>query len=229
MITLDDIQKLKNTITEESTNNFWVKLYDFDFTKCCTYQSDTAFFDITNNSQDKDKYGENINHNDFTIYLPKLNPELPKECLVITNGVNGRIKFFNDLCYDTNSDGYIKTSWTANKFDLNVATDNNRKYQSSSFFGLVSSDKKTCVAIGLYSELFSSKPQKSQYEWCIPGISYYMHLNDMSQKYLGHNIREWEILEKDGINFGGSYEYKGDGLGKYITDIMNHETMKNEL
>jgi hypothetical protein len=217
MITHDYVDQLKNTIAESNMSNFWGKLYDFDLTKCCTYLTDIAYFDIIINS--KDKYGENINHNDFTIYLPKSNQESPEECLVITNGVNGRINFFNDLCCDINNDGYIKKNWTSNKFNLNV----NGKYQPSSFFGLVSCDKKTCVAIGKYSELFSSKPQKSQYEWCIPGISYYMHLNDMSQKYLGYNIREWDIIEKEGIKFLNCYEYKGDELRKYIIDIMNHE------
>jgi hypothetical protein len=220
MITYDNVHKLKNTIAEKNVHNFWEKLYDFDFTKCCTYQSDTAFFDITVNLPDKDKYGEDINHNDFTVYLTKLSPESPEECLVITNGVNGRMKFFNDLCQDTKSDGYMKTNWTAEKFNLNV----NNKYQPSSFFGLASFDKKTCVAIGLYSELFSSKPQKSQYEWCIPGISYYMHLNDLSEKYLGESVSEWKMIEKEGIKFGNNYEYKGDELRKYILDIMNYNS-----
>lgn len=217
MITHNDIQKLKNTIIESNTSNFWEKLYNFDFSKCCTYQTDTAYFDITVNS--KDKYGDDVNHNDFTIYLPKLNPESPQECLVITNGIDGRIKFFNNLCYDINSDGYMKVNWTTNKFNLNV----DGKYQPSSFFGLTSLDKKTCVAIGLYSELFSSKPQKSQYEWCIVGLYYYMYLNDMSQKYLNNTIPEWKIIEKNGIKFLESYEYKGDELRKYITNIIGHQ------
>lgn len=142
--------------------------HTFDLTRCSTYFLDSPLFQMVGHTliQKKDV---------MTLYLPKVcwpsskySHEIPDEqnfpnnpslnCFVITNGSEGKKKFFDAL-----TRGDLHTWNTISTVELQ---------QQDTFKGYMNTDGETFALVGLYRELSSQPLIGSQFSTCGVGAIY---------------------------------------------------------